>query len=102
MTDPKRFNVAITRASALCIIVGKVEFLESSGSYWTSLIEHIRRNGGISGEDYGGESLDDYGIDLLLSRVQELQLLGSGHEFDRYDLAIRGYYDDAPEWRVCL
>lgn len=101
MADQRRFNVAITRASALCIIVGKMEFLESSGSYWSTLIEHIRRNNGISGdyaqedEEYDDE-LEDYGIDLLISRVAELKLLGAGHEMDRYQLAMRGYYDDAP------
>ena len=107
MTDPKRFNVAITRASALCVIVGKVEYLEASGSYWTSLIEHIRRNDNVSGgskfsEEEEKEGLVDYGIDQLISRVSELKLLGAGHEFDRYQLAMRGYYEDAPEWKVCL
>ena len=112
MTDPKRFNVAITRASALCVIVGKVEFLEGSGSYWTALIEHVRRNGGISGDskfisndhDESEEHSDyDYGIDEFIDRVKELNLaLGAGHEMDRYDMVMRGYYQDAPEWRVCL
>ena len=113
MTDPKRFNVAITRASALCVVVGKVNYLEGSGSYWTALIEHVRRNGGISGDskfitndadDDEGENDDivDYGITDFIRRVEELNLLGSGHEMDRYDLAMRGYYQDAPEWKVCL
>lgn len=111
MTDPKRFNVAITRASALCIIVGHMNFLQSSGSYWSSLIEHIKNNGGMSRNDRDKEDqesgefddyLEDYGIDSLLNRIEELQLLGAGHEYDRYDLAMRGYYDDAPEWKVCL
>jgi len=107
MTDPKRFNVAITRASALCVIVGKVDYLEASGSYWTSLIEHIRRNDGtgdetniVEGEEK--EGIIDYGIDMLINRVAELNLLGGGHEMDRYNLAMRGYYEDSPEWKVCL
>ena len=106
MTDQRKFNVAITRASALCIIVGKVEFLESSGSYWATLVEHIRRNNGINGdyvqndETYDGD-LEDYGIDLLISRVAELKLLGAGQEIDRYQLAMRGYYDDAPG-KLCV
>ncbi len=100
MTDPKRFNVAITRASALCIIVGKVDFLENSGSYWTALIEHVRRNNGMNGETSHGI---DYGIEEFLDRVNELQLaLGSGHEIDRYAMYERGYFQDAPEWKVCL
>ncbi len=111
MTDPKRFNVAITRASALCVIVGKVDFLQSSGSYWTALIEHVRRNGGISGDSKfisndDSEDYDeiDYGIDEFIERVRELNLyaLGSGHEMDRYDMVMQGYFQDAPEWKVCL
>lgn len=107
MTDPRRFNVAITRASALCVIVGKVDYLEASGSYWTSLIEHIRRNEGTGGETNitereQKEGTIDYGIDMLVNRVAELNLLGGGHEMDRYNLAMRGYYEDAPEWKVCL
>jgi len=31
--DPKKFNVAVTRAQALCIIVGHAEYLEQSGTY---------------------------------------------------------------------
>merc|ERR1712008_119407 len=38
--DPRQFNVAITRAQALCIVIGHVPFLEDCKSYWTVLIEH--------------------------------------------------------------
>ena len=106
MHDPKRFNVAITRAHALCVIVGNAEYLESSGTYWTALIEHIRRNNGIVGEDrYDDEqgNTDDediYGVDDLLRRVEELRLLGSGFEDDMYDLSF--YCSDAPQWKVML
>ena len=100
MTDSKRFNVAITRASALCVIVGKVSFIENSGSFWSALIEHVRRNNGISGTE--NDDNDVYGIECLLRHVGELGLLGIGHEEDRYDLAMRGHYHDSPEWKVCL
>jgi Superfamily I DNA and RNA helicases and helicase subunits len=108
MTDPKKFNVAITRASALCIIVGKIAFLENSGSYWSALMEHIRKNGGMSGDsghandDEYNNDLVDYGIEELMSRIESMKLLGAGYEMDRYMLAMRGYYEDSPEWRVCL
>uniref|UniRef100_A0A7S2PN77 RNA helicase n=1 Tax=Leptocylindrus danicus TaxID=163516 RepID=A0A7S2PN77_9STRA len=107
MTDPKRFNVAITRASALCVIVGHVGYLEDSGSYWTALIDYVRRNHGLNG-DGNGEALDhydyeeDYGVSQFIQRVEELNLLGSGYEEDRYELAMRGYFQDAPEWKVIL
>jgi len=111
MMDPKKFNVAITRASALCAIVGNADFLENSGSYWTALIEHIRRNGGISGSrnlmmknetSSTNEEEMDYGINDFIRRVEDLNLLGSGHEMDRYEFAMRGYFTDCPEWKVCL
>jgi superfamily I DNA and/or RNA helicase len=113
MTDPKKFNVAITRASSFCAIVGKVDYLEQSGSYWSALIEHIRKNGGISRSDVRIHSskldqgdvytdYEDYGISEFIKHIENLNLLGSGHEMDRYDLAMRGYYEDAPEWKVCL
>lgn len=107
MTDPKRFNVAITRASALCVIVGHVGFLEESGTYWTALIDYVRHNYGLSGDT--NEDVEDhydheeeYGISHFIQRVEELHLLGSGHEEDRYELAMRGYYQDAPEWKIIL
>lgn len=111
MADPKRFNVAITRASSLCVIIGNVSFLEASDTYWTALIEHVRYNNGITGDynvttDFDDTAKDydkDYGISQFIKRVEDLNLcLGSGHEEDRYDLHMQGYFQDAPEWRVCL
>jgi helicase MOV-10 len=109
MTDPKRFNVSITRASALCVIVGNLNFLEKSGTYWTALIEHVRRNNGITGENYeipdDEKKIDDeedFGISYFLDCVKSMKLLGVGHEIDRYDMAMRGYFQDSPEWKVCL
>jgi AAA domain len=103
--DPKRFNVAITRAHALCIIVGHAGYLEQSGTYWAALMDHIRRNDGILGEevDADGEAGDEddiYGVADLLRRVDELQLLGRGAEEDMHDLAF--YYSDVPQWKVML
>lgn len=112
MHDPKRFNVAITRAHALCVIVGHADYLEQSGSYWTALIEHIRRNNGVLGDDVGsagekgeshendGNGNDLYGVADLLRRVEELKLLGSGFEEDKHDLSV--YYSDVPQWKVML
>ena len=116
MTNPRRFNVAITIASSLCVSIGKVDYLENSGSQWTTLIEHVRRNGSIINHDHGDSEFitkgeddseyDDngYGIAEFIGRVEELNLaLGSGHELDRYDMLLNGYYQDTtPKWRVCL
>lgn len=107
--DPKSFNVAITRAHALCIIVGHADYLEQSGTYWSALMDHIRRNDGVLGEECDGddekpyeegETDDPYGIADLMRRVEALQLLGSGAEEDRHDLSY--YYSDIPQWKVML
>ena len=112
MHDPKRFNVAITRAHALCIVVGHAKFLRESGTYWTALIEHIQRNGGIINSKKDGlledthqnlnkhESHGAFGVQKLIERVEELKLLGSGYEEEKYDLSV--YYEDAPQWKVML
>ena len=109
--DPKAFNVAITRAHALCIVVGHADYLEQSGTYWAALMDHIRRNDGVLGDEgedddnevehEDGEIEDDpYGIADLMRRVEALQLLGSGTENDRHDLSY--YYSDIPQWKVML
>lgn len=108
MLDPKRFNVAITRASSLCVVIGNVQYLEKSGSYWEALIEHVRNKSGVSGASIVESGLDDegfhsnYGMEAFIQKVEELNLLGAGHEMDRYDLAMRGYYEDSPVWKVCM
>ena len=66
------------------------------------MIDHVRRNGGISGDSrvedgFEDDGFTDYGIDAFKQKVEELNLLRTGHELDRYDLAMRGYYEDAPE-----
>lgn len=104
--DPKSFNVAITRAHALCVIVGHAAYLESSGTYWAVLMDHIRRNDGVLGVECDtsedGHQMDDdpYGIVDLMRRVEALQLLGSGTEEGRNDLSY--YYSDVPQWKVML
>jgi len=103
MHDPKRFNVAITRAQALCIIVGNTKFLEESHSYWTVLIEHVRLSNGLvnsKSSNVGEEQNDCVAIKKLIERVEELKLLGSGFEEDKHDLAL--YYDENPQWKVML
>jgi len=113
MHDPKRFNVAITRAHALCIVVGNLEYLESSGTYWAALVGYIRHNGGMlagdtrsglyveDGTDGPGDGggNDDYGVSLLMDKVAELNLLGSGELVNRSKLA--SYYNET-RWKVML
>jgi len=109
MNDPKKYNVALTRGSALCVVVGCVDFLEQNGTYWSALLLYVKKMSGLSLSNADGDpakegDLDkDSGIAQFMTHVEELDLcLGVAHEDDRYEYAMRGYYVDTPEWRVCI
>ncbi|XP_062514184.1 putative helicase mov-10-B.1 isoform X2 [Corticium candelabrum] len=48
LDNPKRFNVAITRAKALLVVVGNPKLLIKD-VYWRKLIAYITKNGGYTG-----------------------------------------------------
>lgn len=62
VSNPKRFNVAITRAQALLIIVGNPYVLEQDED-WTSLINYCVEGGGYTGCDYNTKRSDESDID---------------------------------------
>ena len=112
MRDPKRFNVALSRAESLAIVVGSVSFLESSGYYWAALIEHCRlksalcdSNGDIQeeGENDENEGLEvKSGLDLLMEKADQL---GMGNEKHRLENVLNGcdyFFDSNPVWRITL
>ncbi len=108
MRDPKRFNVAISRAESLSIIVGDVKYLERAGFYWGALIEHCRMKGTISDKD--GNFLvsneddkieDDMALDILLATAESLRdmEMGSG---DRTTSRMDIYFSENQAWRLTL
>ena len=46
VADPKRFNVAITRAQCLMIIIGDERILKTDGN-WNTLIQYVKSKGGF-------------------------------------------------------
>ncbi|XP_066479370.1 helicase MOV-10 [Tiliqua scincoides] len=51
LKNPKRFNVAVTRAKALLIIVGNPRTLRKD-RYWGEFLEYCRKKGGYRGYSY--------------------------------------------------
>nr|CAB3263913.1 putative helicase mov-10-B.1 [Phallusia mammillata] len=60
LQNPKRFNVAITRAKALLIVIGNPSIL-CKDHYWRKLLDFCRDRGGLSGIFYSLEDIEDEG-----------------------------------------
>jgi hypothetical protein len=67
--DPKRFNVATTRAKELMICIGHMETLFGD-PYWRSLINFAVRRGCFRGPKSENIEQDD-GVDGGISRLEE-------------------------------
>ncbi|XP_034626490.1 helicase MOV-10 [Trachemys scripta elegans] len=93
LKNPKRFNVAITRAKALLIIVGNPTVL-SKDPHWNTFLRYCTAKGGYTGCPYAEESLEE---DILLEELSSLHLstqsagnqLGESHIQQQVE----------PEWR---
>jgi len=77
LSNPKRFNVAITRAKALLIIVGNPHIL-SQDKDWAALLAYAREKGCYTGCPYDQES--DADLDRLEAKLKGLLLRGRGDE----------------------
>ncbi|KAM4795733.1 putative helicase MOV-10 [Rhinophrynus dorsalis] len=66
LKNPKRFNVAITRAKSLLIMVGNPAIL-SKDSNWSRFLQHCQEKGGYTGFKYENTGLDEDKIAELLS-----------------------------------
>ena len=80
----KKFNVALTRAKALNVIVGNPHILEGDGC-WRQLIEFCVERGTYKGcrcsltkgTDSGDE---ENGAESFIAAVSKISLLGGGYE----------------------
>ena len=107
MRDPKRFNVALSRAEGLAVVVGHVEYLESTGFYWGALIDYARQKNLITNKDgkyeRGATEEQDAEVDPLDTLVKKAEALGFGGEASRLEFIMQGWFvTDQPQWRVTL
>ncbi len=82
VSNPKRFNVAITRACALLIVIGNPKVL-AADPHWGSLLWYCVEHGAYTGSDLpprpspeGTDDLED--SDGLLAQLQALQVDDGG------------------------
>lgn len=92
LSNPKRFNVAITRAKALLIIVGNPHILSQDPS-WGDLLTYALKKGCYTGCDYDQETDDD--LDRLEAKMRGLLL--KGREVDEITLLTQL---EEPAWRT--
>jgi len=90
LANPKRFNVAITRARALLIIVGNPHIL-SQDADWIRLLEFSVAKGCYKGCDYNQESDED--LDRMATRFSKL-LINDESEISRLTRL------EDPAWRI--
>ena len=76
LANEKRFNVAITRAQALLIMIGNPFTLENDPN-WKSMIEHAIDGGGYTGVEYTKKEQrveDHSAIEDVISGIQDTDL----------------------------
>jgi hypothetical protein len=79
--SPNRFNVAITRAKSLLIVVGCARLLALDKENWRPLLEYCQENSAWCGEEWRPEDDvvgDDGSVSVGGSDEDEWELLGVG------------------------
>lgn len=106
LKNPKRFNVAITRAKALLIVIGNPHVL-CRDEHWRKFIQYCLDNGsfgnGSAASGFGGGSgscsfqMPEAADETLVSQLNKLRLNENEALKNEEDLTRNDYED--PEWR---
>lgn len=73
LKNPKRFNVAITRAKALLICIGN-PYMLSKDEHWNRFLQYCRQNGAYTGCPYSPEE-EEQEIEALSSKMLGLNIV---------------------------
>jgi len=99
---PKRFNVAVTRAQALTIIVGNPAALWEDTAGWRQLLEYCAAHGSYRGCDCPMlRARDVEGVDSLLDAIANESLFGGAAASEVYPTSLEDWFSDSP-WRLLL
>ena len=106
INDPKRFNVAITRAKALVVVIGHPLILRKD-PYWRKLIEYCIEHDAVRGRNaksiVTAMSITD--SDAMKKNIlQEIESisLGAAQTDTLYPTLDQYYRSDDCEWKIVL
>lgn len=91
LENPKRFNVAVTRAKALLVVVGNPRILCLDPS-WKELISYTKSKGGYKGDDFNME--EEVEIDDIIQDLCKCSLESGGG-----DVATEKEAQEQPPWK---
>jgi superfamily I DNA and/or RNA helicase len=102
--NPKKFNVAVTRGMALCVVIGQPYYLHDDPC-WRAYMEYCDLHGAYTGypcnllRRHRQEELDE---EALLNAVAQTSILGAGYEEIQNPTKLSQYFFDDSAWRVLL
>ncbi|XP_072026794.1 putative helicase MOV-10 [Amphiura filiformis] len=98
LRNPKRFNVAITRAKALLVVIGN-PYMLSKDEHWNQLLHYCRENEAYTGCHYAD---DDNTLDDIIHRLEKINLGDMAEEPKEEptpdEPSLVSQHND-PEWR---
>ena len=102
LRNPKRFNVALTRAKSLMIVVGNPNLLKLD-PHWNEFIQYIYSSGGLTGGipfvPWTGQQGDD-GLQMLQAKLTKMGICDeTEEEKDEEEASDLQLYAE-PEWRA--
>lgn len=97
VSNPKRFNVAITRAQALLIVVGNPYVLEHDKS-WPDLLGYCMEHKSYVGCEYNPREQQDANIDELVDGLATTSIDDHNKENGYFATSARTEQEN-PEWR---
>jgi superfamily I DNA and/or RNA helicase len=106
LSNPKRFNVAITRAQALLIVIGNPVVLEEDNN-WSSFVRYCFTNKGYTGVDFKPDTNRkkeyDAGIDGAISGIVNMSLhskVDDSDDTDDFVMVSNTTAQEGPAWRM--
>eukprot|EP00742_Colponemidia_sp_Colp-10_P013075 GILJ01014747.1.p1 GENE.GILJ01014747.1~~GILJ01014747.1.p1 ORF type:complete len:1045 (-),score=134.25 GILJ01014747.1:225-3359(-) len=101
LRSAKRFNVAVTRAKALMVIIGHPTVLMED-PYWKKMLEYCVLHQAYRGCAFSLADESPGNLEEVVRRMASLAVLGVGDRDRVYQSSVADSYREELEWRVML